>query len=350
VSETGSDPVRWGFLATGSIARTVAADLALLRDARLVAVGARTDASAETFVAEHAPGARAHGSYAALLADPEVEVVYVASPHALHLEHARAALEAGKHVLCEKPLTLDAAQADALVEAARRHDRFLMEAMWTATHPVVRALLDRLRSGDLGAPRHVQAGLGSVVTVDPTHRLLDPALGASALLDLGIYPLTLAHLVLGEPEDLVATASLAPSGIDLDVAVTGRYAGGALATLSASMTSWSAGGATIATDRGHVVLPAHFHHPDRALFHPAGGAAPEEITGAEPVLGRGYAHELAEVGRCVRAGLRESPLVPHAQTLSLMRQLDDVRRQVGVRLPGEEPPPAGTTCSGGTSR
>ena len=180
------EPVRWGFLATGKIARSVAADLALVPSARLVAVGARRRESAEAFVAEHAPGARAHASYADLVADPDVEVVYVASPHALHLEHARMAIEAGKHVMCEKPLTLNTRDAEEMVRLARQHGVFLMEAMWTACHPVVRELRDRLRTGEFGTPRQLRAELGFVVSAGPDDRLLDPALGASALLDMGI--------------------------------------------------------------------------------------------------------------------------------------------------------------------
>lgn len=338
-----AEPVRWGFLATGKIARSVAADLALVPTSRLVAVGARRQESAEAFVAEHAPGARAHGSYADLVTDPDVEVVYIASPHALHLEHARMAIEAGKHVLCEKPLTLDLASATEMVRLAREHDVFLMEAMWTACHPVVREVRRRLLSGELGTPRQLRAELGFVVAADPDDRLLDPALGAGALLDMGIYPLTLAHLLLGEPEHLTATAVLSDRGVDLDVAIAGRYPGGALATLSASMTSWSDRSAAIATDRGRLELHGQFHHPEKAVFHPfragstndaSGYDEPFEIHGTEPVLGRGYAHEVAEVDRCVRAGLRESPLVPHAQTLAIMAQLDDVRRQVGVTYDG----------------
>ena len=143
-SSRAAEPVRWGFLTTGKIARSVAADLALVPTARLVAVGARRQESADAFAAEHAPGARAHASYAALVADPDVEVVYVASPHALHLEHARMAIEAGKHVMCEKPLTLTARDAEEMVRLARQHDVFLMEAMWSACHPVVRELRESL--------------------------------------------------------------------------------------------------------------------------------------------------------------------------------------------------------------
>ncbi len=342
-------PVGWGVLAPGRIAHTFVTDLALVPDARLVAVGSRSAQRSAAFAAEHAGPdgpATAHGSYEALVADERVDVVYVASPHALHLEHVRLALEAGKHVLVEKPVTLDAADAEEMVRLAGLHDRFLMEAMWTACHPVVRAVAGKLASGDLGTPRQLRAELGFRVTSGPEDRLLDPALGAGALLDMGIYPLTFAHLMLGEATSLTASAVLSPSGIDLDVAVTGRYAGGALATLTASMTSWSDRSAAIATDLGRVEMTGQFHHPDGAVFIPyddgSGGGSgggrsgpgdPHPIEVTEAVIGRGYGNEAAEVVRCLRAGLRESPLVPHAQTVTLLRQLDDVRSQVGVHYP-----------------
>lgn len=335
------DEVGWGILATGKIAHSLAADLALVPGARLAAVGSRSAASAAAFTAEHGDDrTRAHGSYDALLADPDVEVVYVATPHALHLEGARAAFAAGKHVLCEKPLTLRTADAEEMVRLAGEHDRFLMEAMWTACHPVVRELRAALGTGRFGTPRQLQAELGFRVDAPPTDRMLDPALGGGALLDMGIYPLTFAHLMLGEAEGLTARATLSETGIDLDVAIAGRYPGGALATMNASMTSWSSRRATIATDLGRIEVGPQFHHPDRAVFTPydARGPRPEQqvvLTGAAPVLGRGYGNEIAEVGRCVRAGLRESPLVPHAQTLTILRQLDALREQTGIRYPDD---------------
>jgi predicted dehydrogenase len=335
-----SDEIGWGILATGGIAHTFARDLALVPGARLAAVGSRSLDRARAFADVHGAAA-AHGSYEELVADPGVDVVYVATPHALHLDNARIAFEAGKHVLCEKPLTLDLAAAEQLVALAAEHDRFLMEAMWTACHPVVRALQRRLRSGELGTPRQLHAELGFRVDAPPGDRMVDPALGASALLDMGVYPLTFAHLMLGPAEEVHATADLSAGGIDVDVAVVGRYAGGALATMTASITSWSSRTAAIATDRGRIHLD-DFHHPTRAVFTPyaeggsndtveRGGAV--EILGEEPVLGRGYGNEIAEVGRCLREGLRESPLVPHRQTLTILRQMDDVRAQVGVRFP-----------------
>src|SRR4051794_38681959 len=335
--------IGWGILATGKIAHTFARDLALVPGARLAAVGSRRLAAAQEFAAAYAGEGTptAHGSYEDLVADPDVDVVYVATPHAVHLENVRMAFEAGKHVLCEKPVTLDAADAEEMVRLSVEHDRFLMEAMWTACHPVVRALADRLRSGELGRPRHLHAELGFRVQAPPEDRMLNPALGASALLYMGIYPLTFAHLMLGEATALRGTADRTDDGIDLDVAMTGRYPGGALATMTASMSSWSSRSAEIATDLGRIDV-ADFHHPTRVTFTPwvqAEGnwvfvpGEPVEIVGEEPVIGAGYGNEIAEVNRCLRAGLRESPLVPHAQTLAILRQMDDVRRQVGVTFP-----------------
>jgi predicted dehydrogenase len=330
-----ADTIRWGILATGKIARSFARDLALVPDAEIAAVGSRRIDAARAFSEEHTRGtATAHGSYEQLVADPAVDVVYIATPHALHLDNARLAFEAGKHVLCEKPLTLTTADAEELFALAREHGRFAMEAMWMACHPVIRALAERVRAGDFGSPRSLRAELGFRVDAPPEDRMFDPALGGGALLDMGIYPLTFAHLMLGEAEQLTAQADLTATGIDLDVAIAGRYPGGAVAALTASMTSWSSRSAAIATDRGRVEVPFGFHHPRYATFteHSAQGPAhPQRIEGLEPVIGQGYGNEIAHVGDCLRQGLLESPFVPHAQTLTLMRQLDGLREQVGIR-------------------
>jgi predicted dehydrogenase len=305
--------------------------------AELAAVGSRSPARASAFAQEHGFAA-AYGSYAELLADDSVDAVYVASPHALHVEQVTAALEAGKHVLCEKPLTLRARDAEELFALALSRDRLLMEAMWTACHPVVLAVRQALAAGELGVPRQLHADMGFVADLPPEDRLLDPALGAGALLDMGIYPLTVAHLFLGEAEELRAIASLSGSGFDLDIAVAGRYPGGALATMTASLTSWSAHRAELATDRGRLVLE-DFFHPVVATFTPHGGGgpdgAPRRIEGSEPIVGGGMAHEAIEFQRCLDEGLLESPLVPHAQTLTIMRQMDGLRAQVGVRYAGD---------------
>ncbi|WP_182379703.1 Gfo/Idh/MocA family oxidoreductase [Nocardioides sp. WS12] len=332
-----ADVIGWGILATGKIARTFATDLAQVPGARLAAVGSRAIAPARAFADQYGDdGTRAHGTYADLLADPAVDVVYIATPHALHLDGARAAFEAGKHVLCEKPLTLRTSDAEEMVRLARTHDRFLMEAMWMACHPVVRQLQGELASGRFGAPRHLQAELGFRVDAPLTDRMFAPELGGGALLDMGIYPLTLAHLMLGEAESLSAEAVITETGVDLDIAIAGRYPGGALATMNASMTSWSSRRAAIATDLGRIEIGPQFHHPEQAVFVPgASSAEPTVLTGIEPVLGVGYGNEILEVGRCLREGLRESPLVPHAQTLTLLRQMDALRASCGIRYPDD---------------
>ena len=252
------------------------------------------------------------------MADPDVDVVYVASPHSLHVEHTMLALEAGKHVLCEKPMTLDAPSTERLFAEARERGLFLMEAMWMATNPVVRTVLRLLAEGGHGRPLQVHADLGFPVRAEPTDRLLDPALGAGALLDMGIYPLTLAHLVLGEPESLVAVAALSESGIDLDVAIAGRYRDGATAALTASMTAQSPRTATVATDTGCFHFPREFHAPTRVRWEShemsgwdTGAAHEEWIEPDEPLIGAGYGNEVVEVHRCLRAGadqqLRRTP-------------------------------------------
>ncbi len=333
------ETIRWGVLAPGRIAHSFAADLALVPDAELAATGSRSLERATEFAAAY--GGVAHGSYEELVSDPGVDVVYVASPHALHDEHTRLALAAGKPVLCEKPMTLDADSAAILFEEAASRGLFLMEAMWSACHPTIRKLLALLADGQHGTARQIHADLGFVVPGvfgggDPTDRLLDPALGAGALLDMGIYPLTLAHLVLGEPERLSATANLSASGIDLDVSIAGLYPGGATAALTASMTSQSPRTASVATEIGRFDLPPAFHHPDRLQWtsYRTPGGTTEWIGPDEPVIGRGYGNEILEVHRCLRAGALTSEFVPPGQTLSLMRQMDDVRSQIGVSYRG----------------
>lgn len=328
--------IGWGVLAPGRIAHSFVQDLLLVPDARLVATGSRRLERAQAFAEQY--DGTAYGSYEGLIADPGVDVVYVASPHSLHVEHTMLALEAGKHVLCEKPMTLDAASTERLFTAARDRGLFLMEAMWMATNPVIRTVQRLLAEGGHGAVRQVHADLGFPVQADPTDRLMDPTLGAGALLDMGIYPLTLAHLVLGEPESLVAVADLSETGIDLDVAIAGRYADGAMAALTASMTAQSPRTATVATDTGCFHFPREFQAPTHVTWtsHDMSGwetgtAAEERIEPDEPVIGMGYGNEVVEVQHCLRAGATSSSVVPPEQTISLMRQLDDIRRQIALR-------------------
>jgi predicted dehydrogenase len=324
-------PVRWGFLATGKIARSMAKDLALVPEATLAAVASRRSESAKAFADEHGAAA-AYGSYEELVADPSVDVVYVASPHALHREHTMLALEAGKPVLCEKALTLNAREAEELVATARARNLFLMEAMWMRCNPVIRRLQQLAEAGRLGNVRQVRADLGSSVDVPESDRMVAPELGGGALLDMGIYPLTFASLFLGEPDGIEAVAAMAPTGIDLSVAVGLVYRSGAVASVTTTMAAHSPRTASIATDVGRVDLPGPFHHPQEASW--VTGDHTETIS--EPVLGTGLAHEVQEVVRCLRSGETESPMVPLDDTLALMRQLDRIRERIGLRYQADE--------------
>ncbi|WP_188780410.1 Gfo/Idh/MocA family protein [Marmoricola endophyticus] len=330
------EPVGWGICSTGTIAHSFATDLHLLNSARVAAVGSRELSSAEAFAAEH--GGTAHASYAAMLEDDTVDVVYVASPHALHPEHVAMALDAGKPVLCEKPVALNAGLTSTMLDHATASGLFFMEAMWMACNPLVRHLRERLAAGDFGQPLQLVADLGFRVPDDASPRMWDPALGAGALLDMGIYPLTLAQLLLGDPAELAPVAQLSSSGVDVNVAISARYESGAVAALTASMTAQSPRTASIATDRGRLDLPSGFHHPSYATwtaYEDGRATEPVRIDPPSPLIGTGLGNEAVEVGRCLRAGELQSPLVPHAQTLALMQQMDLIRSEIGVVYPQE---------------
>lgn len=329
-------PVRWGILATGKIARRFAENLALLPEATLAAVASRRLEAAEAFVAAHGVRGRtrAYGSYAELVADPEVDVVYVASPHALHHEHTMLAFDAGKPVLCEKALTTNSREAEDLVGVARERRLFFMEAMWMRCNPVIRRVQQLAARGDLGRIQQVRADLGFLVDAPRTDRLLAPELGGGALLDMGVYVLTFAHLFLGDPEKVEAVAELSPSGVDLNLALSLGWTSGAVAALTATMTAWSPRSASIATDRGRIDLYDGFHHPTEARWTEAG----ETHLIREEVTGTGLADEAAEVIRCLRNGETESPLVPLEDSLAVMRLMDRVRDRIGLTYAADRAP------------
>ncbi|MEU5614713.1 Gfo/Idh/MocA family protein [Streptomyces sparsogenes] len=329
-----ADSVRWGILATGGIAAAFAADLLEMADAEVVAVGSRRPESAKRF-AERFGIPRAHGSWAELAADDEVDVVYVATPHSAHRAAAGLCLEAGRAVLCEKPFTLNVREATELVALARTTRRFLMEAMWTYCNPVVRRMTELVRDGAIGEVRSVHADFGLSGSFDPTHRLRDPAQGGGALLDLGVYPVSFAHLLLGEPDEIQAWARLTPEGVDENTGVLLGWDGGAVALLSCSLTADTPQTASVTGSSGRIEFPRGFFNPERFVLHRP-GHDPEVFTApAAQTARRGYQHQAAEVMRCLRAGETESPLVPLDGTLAVMRTLDAVRDRIGVRYPDE---------------
>ena len=325
--------IRWGILATGSIAEQFTHDLQLLPDAEVVAVGSRSEESARAF-ADRFGIPRAHGSWAELAADEQVDIVYVATPHHAHYEATRLCLEAGRAVLCEKPFTLNATESRELIALAAKQERFLMEAMWMRCNPAVLKAAELIADGVIGTVGNLSADFGLAGPFDdPTHRLRNPELGGGALLDLGVYPIALTHLLLGVPDSVQAWASLTPEGVDASTALLLGYGSGAVATLSCGIVAGTPVRAAISGTLGRIELPAPFFRPAELLLYRGDDDEPETV--AAPYLGLGYAHEAQEAMRCLRAGLLESPLVPWSGTLEVMDTLDAVRAQIGVSYPGE---------------
>jgi predicted dehydrogenase len=317
---------RWGILATGGIAGRFADDLRRTPDAELVAVGSRSARRARAFADEHGIP-RAYGSWGALAADAGLDVVYVATPHAAHHAAAMTLLRSGRAVLCEKPITLDRASAAELVDTARAARLFLMEAMWTRCNPVVRRVRSIVDQGAIGAVTTVSADFGAAGPFPPEHRMRAKSLGGGALLDLGVYPVALAHLLLGVPDEVRAWSRLGPEGTDENTAVIFGYARGALAALTCGIVGETPNRATITGENGRIELDRFF--------------APTRYTvrrdGHDPVVvelpDEGFRHEIEEVQRCLDAGLLESPLVPHVATLEVMGLLDAIRERVGLTYP-----------------
>ena len=324
------EPIRWGVLATGGIAATFTEDLLTLDDAEVVAVGSRTPETAQAF-ADRYRIPRAHGSWAGLAADPDVDIVYVATPHSAHHAAAALCLDAGKAVLCEKPLTLDAGQAEDLFRRAEASGVFFMEAMWTRTVPAILKMAEMVRSGVIGEPRLVTADFSTAFKAGPEHRVRAPELGGGALLDLGVYPLALARLVFGEPSVVQAAATLTPEGVDDTTAVTLVHPGGGIAALTCSISADGTWSATVAGTEGRIEFGRHFTSPSGfSVFRHDDLVERVEA----PFLAKGMVHEAIEAQRCLRAGLQESPLAPWAETLGVMRTMDEVRAQLGVVYPG----------------
>ena len=319
--------IRWGVVGPGRIAEKVVEDFAVVDGARAVAVASRSLDRARAFAARHGIE-RAHGSYAEILADPEVDVLYVATPHPQHHAIALGALRAGKALLVEKAFTATTAGTAEIVDLARETGVFVMEAMWTRFQPAVVALRGLVADGAIGEVRSVQADLGVAREYDPSDRLFDPALGGGALLDLGVYVVSFAQMLLGTPERVVAPGSLFPSGVDAEATLLLDHADGRTATLTTSLRNALPGQARVFGTTGWIDVLPRFHHPITFVLHRA-RAEPETFT-RRPV-GQGYAHELIEVTECLRAGRTESAVMPLADTLAVQTILGEAADQLGVR-------------------
>ena len=312
--------LRWGVIGTGMIAGMFTDDLRLTDSGAMVAVGSRARDTAERFGEEHGVANR-HGSYEELVADPQVDVVYVATPHPWHLEHARLALAAGKPVLVEKPLTMNAVEARELVAAARESGLFAMEAMWTRFLPHIREVNCLLAEGALGEILSVIADHGVWFRRDAEHRIFKPELGGGALLDLGVYPVSFASMVLGKPERIVSLVEPAFTGVDGQSSMIFSYAGGAQAVLTTNSLAESPVRAAIVGTQARIEIDRPFYRPSAFTLIPREGA-PRRFE--PPHEGNGLRHQADEVARCLAEGLRESPLMGLDESISIMEMIDAV--------------------------
>lgn len=383
---------RWGILGSGHMARLFAADLALLHEAKVIAIGSRSSERAQEFGALYSIPNR-HASYEALVSDPEVDIVYVATHNTVHFEACLLALDAGKAVLCEKPFTINEDQAAAVITRARQTNNFLMDGMWTRFFPAMTKLREWLASGRIGDVRTVVASFGFRTPFDPRDRRLNPDLGGGALLDVGVYPIALCSMILGPPERVMAAGQLGKTGVDEDCSAMLVYANGQTATIHCSLRNRLPQEAYVIGTRGYIHIPEPFWRPTRLVLRIQPGSGflslspfdPDEVAKASdglratavryakrirgsllrrgtvgtcvaqklrdmgewflnvrrtrrmwfPLAGWGVHYEASEVMRCVRHGLRESPLMPHEESLQIMRTLDQIRREIGLEYPGE---------------
>ena len=318
------EPLRWGVIGTGSIAATLTADLKLTGAGRVVAVGSRHQQSADRF-ADQFDIPHRHGSYEKLVTDPDVEVVYVATPHPMHHANTLLALEAGRPVLVEKAFTMNAAEAHDLVTTARAKGLFMMEAMWTRFLPHMVEIRRLVAGGRLGEIVTVIADHGQWFPSDPNSRLFDPDLGGGALLDLGVYPVSFASMILGRPDRIIAMIDPAFTGVDGQTSMLFGYASGAHAVLTCTSGARTPTRAAIVGTEARIEIDGDFYAPTSFTLIPREGA-PTHF--AEPHPGRGLWHEAAEVRRCLRDGLLESPLMPLDESISIMETMDAVRAHV----------------------
>jgi predicted dehydrogenase len=322
----------WAILGPGHIAHKFAQDLAFVPNAKLHAVASRSLAKAQEFATTYgAP--HAVGSYEELLTVPGIDAVYIATPHSEHHAHALLCLRGGLPVLCEKAFTQNAAQAQEVIATAHEHGVFLMEAFWTRFFPAIYKALELVQAGTIGEVKHLVADFGFKTDFKPEGRLFNPSLAGGSLLDIGVYPLFISKLFLGQPAEVRAVATPAPTGVDQNCAMALAYASGATATLFSTIAAITENRCVLYGTKGHLQLLGRFHAPHGVLVKLHDEDQTQEIPCEKQ--GLGYHYEAAHVQECLAQGLLESPLLPLGFSLELMQLLDTMRAQIGLRYPGE---------------
>ncbi|MFT4030578.1 MAG: Gfo/Idh/MocA family oxidoreductase [Protaetiibacter sp.] len=326
-----TERLRWGILGTGGIARAFTSDLKLA-GFTVTAAGSRTREAAEAFAAGHGIP-HAHGSYEELAADPEVDVIYVSTPHPFHAENALLALEHGKHVLVEKPFTINEAEARRVVDLAESAGLVVLEAMWTRWLPHMVRVRELIATGALGEVRAVIADHDQKLSADPAHRLQNPELGGGALLDLGIYPVSFAWDVLGAPASVHAISSPTATGVDRQTAIILGYPGGEQAVIHTQLDARGPSTAVVIGTEARIEIDPVWYMPASFSLIDAADTVIERFE--ERVPGRGMHFQAAELERLVAGGITSGEILPPRETVAIMGTLDEIRRQIGLRYPGE---------------
>lgn len=350
--------MKWGVMSTGAISNDFTLALKSTPNAVLHAVASRTQASADAFAQKHG-FAKAYASYPELVADAEVQIVYVATPNNFHCEHILMCLEAGKHVLCEKPMSGNAKQAEMCIEKAKEKKLFLMEGMWTRFFPISRAVRKLVSEGAIGKVVSVTASLGFKAETDFNQRLFKPELGGGALLDLGIYTSFWISAILGPPQKVSAHACLLPTGVDSQTFATFQYDSGAMAHFQCGFTGALPNDVTIVGETGYIRISRPMQAPEAYTMVTRQGDTPDpmllrgkSVTVSEPldpphigvapgcnfVGSQGLKFEAAAVQEAIEKGLTEHPELPLSESLAMAKVLDEIRSQIGVRFPWDEDP------------
>jgi predicted dehydrogenase len=323
--------IKWGIIGTGWIAEKFAEGLSVLPDAKLKAVASRTMERAELFAGKYRVDT-VYGSYDQIVRDPDIDVVYIATPHPYHCENTLMCLEYGKHVLCEKPFAMNEREVLRMISKAKEKELFLMEAFWTRFLPSIQKAIELIALGELGTVRHIKSDFGVSRPFDPNHRAFNKELGGGSLLDIGIYPVFLTLLLWGEPDFISAVADIGSTVVDESLALTFKYNDGRIATLFSSFTVNSSVETYICGTKARLKLNRMWHCPV-SLELTEGDNANQRID--PPYAGNGYNYEAAEVGRCVRSGAKESSILPLDFSLRLIRLLDRIRKEIGLEYPAD---------------
>ena len=325
--------IKWGIVGTGAIAKKFAEGLKSLEDAQLIAVSSRSMASADAFSNEYNIHNR-HVGVDDFAANKDIDAVYVATPHSCHLKDTLACLNAGKAVLCEKPFAINSGEAEKMIKLAREKKVFLMEAMWTYFFPAMAKVRKLISTGAIGEVRLLQSNFCFRAGFNPESRLFNPELGGGALLDVGVYNIALAYMVFGkDPVEISSQATIGRTGVDEQSSIIFKYDDGAMATSTCAVRTGTDHNAVIYGTEGYIRIPHQFWQPKQVIFKTADADETEIMFNHK---GNGYNYEAAEVGKCLRNGETECRIIPLDTTLSIMKTMDKIRAQWGLKYPMEK--------------